>query len=146
MFFDLLNNVLFNKNTSEKKLREGLDELSPFMINRWGSMYDGNVCVLINATTNRFASIFEDKMRIYRMFLHIIPRLGRKRINYIKKKKVETDEEDQELIDTLSRELELSKKEINMYRLWLRIRLFFSTLFVRYEPKEKKGFIYEEDE
>jgi hypothetical protein len=115
MFFDLLNNVLFNKNTSEKKLREGLDELSPFMINRWGSMYDGNVCVLINATTNRFASIFEDKMRIYRMFLHIIPRLGRKRINYIKKKKVETDEEDQELIDTLSRELELSKKEINMY-------------------------------
>ena len=38
------------------------------------------------------------------------------------------------------------KKEINMYRLWLRIRLFFSTLFVRYEPKEKKGFIYEEDE
>ena len=115
MFFDSLNNILFNKNTSEKRVQEDLEEFSPFMINRWGSMYDGNTCTLINATTNRFTSIFEDKMRIYKMFLYIIPRLGRKRINYIKKKKVELDEEDQELIDTLAHELELSKKEINMY-------------------------------
>ena len=115
MFFDSLNNILFNKNTAEKKIQEDLEEFSPFMINRWASMYNGSVCTLINSTTNRFTSIFEDNTRVYKMFLHIIPRLGRKRINYIKKKKIEVDEEDQELIDTLAHELELSKKEINMY-------------------------------
>lgn len=115
-FFDVLNNVLYNKKTDTKILYDGIEEYSPFMINRWCSMHSPDVCCLVNITTNRLHSIFDDKLSQYKLHLNVIPRVNRKRINYIKKTKPvdKKDEAEQELIDALAHELELSKKEINM--------------------------------
>ena len=35
---------------------------------------------------------------------------------------------------------------MSIKRFILKIRLFFSTLFIRYSLKDKKGFIYENDD
>ena len=117
MFFNILNNVLYNKKVEPKILYDGIEEFSPFMLNRWCSMYSGDMCNLINVTTNKLHNIFEDKITQYKLFMHIIPRQSRKRINYLKKTKPadKDDDAEQEMIDTVARELELSRKEISMY-------------------------------
>jgi hypothetical protein len=114
-FFDVLNNVLYNKKTDTKILYNGIEEFSPFMLNRWCSMYNNDICSLINVTTNRLHNVFEDKLTQYKLFLNVIPRLDRRRIQYIKKVKPEVVDDEQEMTSTLARELELSEKEINMY-------------------------------
>jgi len=117
VFFNILNNVLYNKKVEPKILYDGIEEFSPFMLNRWCSMYSGDMCNLINVTTNKLHNIFEDKITQYKLFMHIIPRQSRKRINYLKKTKPadKDDDAEQEMIDTVARELELSRKEISMY-------------------------------
>ena len=116
-FFDVLNNVLYNKKNDNKILYDGIEEFSPFKINGWSSMHSPHMCNLIHVTTNKLHSIFDDKLLQYKMFINMIPRQDRRRIKYIKKTKQvdSSSEEETELIDALSRELELSKKEINMY-------------------------------
>ena len=116
-FFDVLNNVLYNKKNDNKILYDGIEEFSPFMINRWCSMHSPHMCNLVNVTTNKLHNIFDDKLLQYKMFINMIPRQDRRRIKYIKKTKQvdSSSEEETELIDALSRELEISKKEINMY-------------------------------
>ena len=114
-FFDVLNNVLYNKKTDTKILYNGIEEFSSFMLNRWCSMYNDDMCSLINVTTNRLHNVFEDKLTQYKLLLNVIPRLDRRRIQYIKKVKPEDVDDEQEMTSTLARELELSEREINMY-------------------------------
>lgn len=114
MFFDTLNNTLFNKNKDIKSLRDTSEDFSMFMMNRWASMYDGNMCNFINMTTNKLHSVFDDKLSQYRLSINCIPRLKRKHIRYIKKVKQEQQDVDDN-IDVLAQELELSKREINIY-------------------------------
>ena len=83
-----------------------------YMTNRWISMYNGNLAIIINSTVNWFGGIFETK-RDYYNFLHcIIPHVKRKRIHYIKKVK---QEEEFDNIDSLAKRLEISKREIKSY-------------------------------
>ena len=35
---------------------------------------------------------------------------------------------------------------MSIKRFILKIKLYVRTLFIRYEPKDKKGFIYEDDD
>lgn len=117
MFFDILNNTLYNKKTDSKTINEHEAEFSSFMINRWYSMHSNDACQIINVTTNKFCTLFENKSQTYKMFLHMLPKLTRKRINYIKKVKSNNDEDDDSDSQTslLAGQLELSKREINNY-------------------------------
>lgn len=114
MFFDILNNVLYNKKSDDHTLSTHEAEFSAFMLNRWCSMHSDQACNLINITTNKYCTLFEDKKLTYKMYIHMLPAMRSKRINYIKKiKNSDASDDDQLLIDQLACNVELSKREIN---------------------------------
>ena len=112
--FDCLNDILFTKRG---KLLRNVDEESEFnqyMINRWTSMYSPNMAILVNNTTNWLYSTFETKQQFYKFVLSIFPKVGRKRIHYIKKIKQDKEEE-LENLELIAQRLELSQREIKSY-------------------------------
>jgi hypothetical protein len=112
-FFDILRSLLFAKKTAEDLCSEGLQQFTPFMINRWISFYDNSKTIFINETFNKFASLFEDKNEMYKLYFNLIPQSKFKKINYIKKKK-ETQDEDPS-ITVIAKSNMLSKREIQQY-------------------------------
>ena len=84
--FDTLNSVLFKKNNNCLSTIDEESEFSPFMLNRWISMYSSNMAVYCN-TINKYLGIFERKKDIFNLFAAVIPAVPSKRINYIKRKK-----------------------------------------------------------
>jgi hypothetical protein len=112
-FFDILRSLLFAKKTAEDLCSEGLQQFTPFMINRWISFYDNSKTIFINETFNRFASLFEDKNEMYKLYFNLIPQSKFKKINYIKKKK-ETQDEDPS-VAVIAKGNMLSKREVQQY-------------------------------
>lgn len=117
MFFDTLNNILFEKNSSKITDVDALEQFSPYMINRWCSMYSPDMCHIVNDTTNRYHRLFDDKETMYKLYLNLLPRVNKRYIKYLKKNKQEkqTQDDQQQQVDLLSRTLELSKREISNY-------------------------------
>lgn len=112
--FDHLNDILFTKESKSLQNVEDEGDFQPYLVNRWISMYSPELAYIINETTNKYHSIFDEKRDTYKFLKVIMPRMRRKRINYIKKPK--KDQEDmQECVDILARSLEISKKEIINY-------------------------------
>lgn len=112
-FFDILRSLLFVKETANDLCSEGLQQFTPYMVNRWVSFYDNSKTIFINETFNRFASLFEDKSEMYKLYLNLIPQSKFKKINYIKKKK-ETQDEDPN-VAVIAKNNMLSKREIQQY-------------------------------
>jgi hypothetical protein len=112
--FDYLNDILFTKKEKSFQNVEDEGDFQPFLVNRWISMYSPELSYLINESSNKYHSVFTDKRDLFRFIKVIIPKMKRKRINYIKKVKKDT-EDIQESIDLLARNLEISKKEIYNY-------------------------------
>jgi hypothetical protein len=77
-------------------------------------MYSPQMAVLINSTTNKYYSIFETKKGNYKFLVSFLPKTRPYRINYIKKVSKEADDTSA-VISILSKNLELSKREINYY-------------------------------
>lgn len=65
--------------------------------------------------------IFDDKSVHYRFLHNMLPRERFSRINYIKKPKPES--KDSEIVQRIARGLELSKREINLYKDQLKLDL-----------------------
>ena len=112
-FFDILRSLLFAKKTAEDLCSEGLQQFTPYMVNRWISFYDNSKTIFINETFNKFASLFEDKNEMYKLYINLIPQSKFKKINYIKKKK-ETQDEDPS-VAVIAKSNMLSKREILQY-------------------------------
>jgi hypothetical protein len=112
-FFDILRSLLFAKKTAEDLCSEGLQQFTPYMVNRWISFYDNSKTIFINETFNKFASLFEDKNEMYKLYFNLIPQSKFKKINYIKKKK-ETQDEDPS-VGVIAKNNMLSKREILQY-------------------------------
>jgi hypothetical protein len=111
--FDFISSVLFTK---EKACLTSVDEesnFSPFMLNRWCSMYSKNTATFCNII-NRYLGVFEDKKDLYGLFVAVMPKVPSKRISYIKKIKEEKKEENSD-IEMLANNLELSEREIKQY-------------------------------
>jgi hypothetical protein len=71
---------------------------------------------IVNETSNRLGYRLQDNENWYKLFLTIIPRNVYKKINYLKKtKKSKVSTLDQEKIDALAYNLEMSKKEVLNY-------------------------------
>lgn len=91
--FDGINYLLFEKNKTELD-NEVLAGFVPYMVGRYLSFYDKAYVEYVNDTLNTYGHIFpvmEDKFRFYD---NIIPKLKRKKIEYVKKAKVEKKEEE----------------------------------------------------
>ena len=115
-FFNVLNDIVFYKKGDQLNNVDYYGDFSPFLINRWVSMYSPNMCRVINDTMNRYHSLFEDKSQLYKLYINLLPKQPQKYIRYIKKvKKEESDEGEDDQIELLAKSVELSKREINMY-------------------------------
>jgi hypothetical protein len=112
-FFDILRSLLFTKKTAEDLCSEGLQQFTPYMVNRWISFYDNSKTIFINETFNKFASLFEDKNEMYKLYVNLIPQSKFKKINYIKKKKETQDENPS--VAVIAKNNMLSKREILQY-------------------------------
>lgn len=83
--FDYLNNILFVKSKYNPQNMEYFNKYTPYMVNRWLSMFDGETANIINDTTNKTNYLGNDKEMHYKMLLNIVPQKSYSRINYIKK-------------------------------------------------------------
>ena len=112
--FSFINDILFKKKGDVLDNIDTESEYNPYMINRWISMYSPQMSILINSTTNKYYSIFDTKKGNYRFLVSFLPKSRPYRIIYIKKASKESDDST-EVINTLSKNLELSKREISYY-------------------------------
>lgn len=111
--FDFISSTLFTKKKTCLNTVDEESNFSPYMLNRWCSMYSPTVATFSNIL-NKYLSVFESKTDLYSLFVAVMPKVSSKRIFYIKKAKEEKTEED-ENIEMLAANLELSKREINQY-------------------------------
>ncbi len=77
--------MLFDKKG--EMTNELLEEFSPYMVTRYLSFYDDDLLNYANETVNKYNSIFENDEERFRFFENVIPKLKRKRINYISRKR-----------------------------------------------------------
>ena len=110
LMFKLIHNVLHKK---DKSLKFKEEDFSFFLFQRWLSMASAINAKIVNETSNRMYYWFEDNEKWYKLFLTILPKTSYKKINYLKKiKKDKANKMDQEEIDTLANNLEMSKREV----------------------------------
>lgn len=119
--FNYLSSILFTKKHITNGDLDQQSDYQPFLINRWCSMLDKHTCTLLNVTANTLYSVLEDKYRHWQFLHYLIPRSRFKRINYIKKDK--HSDKSKDIILKLSRKLELSTREINVYVKQLKLDL-----------------------
>lgn len=114
--FNYISNILFTKKDRYLKTIDQQSDYQPFLINRWCSMLNKQTCHLINTTSNTIYQVLDSKRDHYKFLHFILPRDKFRRINYIKKNKnsSENKEEDNN-ISKVAKNLQLSKREINLY-------------------------------
>jgi hypothetical protein len=88
--FKAINYLLFSKRKPELD-NEILEEFSPYMVNRYLSFYDESFSDYTNETINTYGNIFKNKEDQFRFYEQIVPRLQKRKINYIKKPKEEIE-------------------------------------------------------
>ena len=110
--FNHLNDILFDKTGNNLSNVDHESDYNMYMINRWISMYSADTCNVINSTVNWLHPIFETKQQHYTFLSKILPVYRKKFIQYIKKNKEQDNNSDDEHINLLSKNLELSKKEV----------------------------------
>jgi hypothetical protein len=83
--FNSINHILFDKKG--EMTNELLEEFSPYMVTRYLSFYDKDLLKYANETVNRYSQIFDTDEETFRFFENVIPKLKRKNIKYISKRK-----------------------------------------------------------
>jgi hypothetical protein len=112
--FDIISDILFYKKKNCLTTVDEEQEFSPYLVNRWLSMYSPLVVKHCNFI-NKYQGIFESKKSLYSLFMAIFPKMPYKKINYFKKTKEDKDSEKNELINKISHNMELSTREIKQY-------------------------------
>lgn len=111
--FDFISSVLFTKKKNCLNTVDEEGEFSPYMLNRWCSMYSQTTATFSNIV-NKYLGVFDNKKDLYNLFVAVMPKVSSRRISYIKKVKEEKKEENND-IEMLANNLELSQREINQY-------------------------------
>lgn len=97
--FKAINHILF-ENSSEEIDSETLEEFVPYMVTRYFSFYDdGKYLDYINSTINKYHGIFKSIEEEYKFYENVIPKLKKKKINYIKK--IKKDKINQDTINAI---------------------------------------------
>lgn len=114
-FFKVISNIQTKRSLDFVLSR---DNFVPYMISRYLSFYDPVFIKLINETSNRFnGSLEEDNFNtMYNYFISFFPKVPNKFIKYVKKETTKVIQEDtditEEMIERMSRNLEISKREV----------------------------------
>lgn len=90
--FEHIDNLLTYKK--DHTLVNG-ESVPIFLTQRWISMYSPQLCNIINETSNTQYEAFDSEQDFYDYILAVVPKVKRKKINYIKKSK---DKPDKDLI------------------------------------------------
>jgi len=113
--FDFISNILFTKKQKFLDNIDSASEFSPFILNRWISMYSPEIVPLCNAI-NRYLGVFENKTELYSLFFSVFNKQPSKKINYFKKNKEQKQENnDLDLYKKIANSKELSFREIKEY-------------------------------
>lgn len=73
---------------------ELLEEFSPYMVARYLSFYDKDLLKYANETLNVYGQIFNTDEEKFRFFENVIPKLKRKNIKYVSKKRLTKEKEE----------------------------------------------------
>lgn len=114
MLFDFLKDILYKKSGNILNL-ESEQEFQPYMLQRWISFYSQNYVPLLNKTLNVLYKSFDTKYDWYKIFLTTIPRTIFKKIKYVKKQKQKKQPDLDNLYTYLSKQYQLSKREVEFY-------------------------------
>lgn len=112
--FEIISNIIFSKNKNCLNTVEEESEFQPYLVNRWLSMYSADIAKTSNII-NKYLGIFDTKKELFNLFCSIFPRVPYKKITYFKKNKEQKNIENEEIISLISRNKELSKREIREY-------------------------------
>ena len=107
-FFDFVNNIAFDREQLDINITDS-QLYSAYITNRYITFLNKESALLINSTINKYGQGFNNETH-YNFLFNLIPKVRRKFIRYVKKKKV--DKKDFEL---LSKRHELSQREIQLY-------------------------------
>ena len=108
--FDFIEATIFTKNSELLQSTDDEKEFSPFMVNRWVSMYSPEMANVVNETTNRYSTIFENKKELLNFYVSVLPKVKFKRIAYIKKNT--KDSKDIENIELMAKTQQTSQRDI----------------------------------
>ena len=108
--FDIIADILFTKKKSSLTNIDNESSFSPFMLNRWVSMYSNSLAIKCNFL-NKFIAF--NKQTTYTLFFNIFDKMPQKKITYYKKNKEINEVDSKEPM--IARSLELSYREIRLY-------------------------------
>ena len=107
--FDAINYLLHEKNKPELD-PDLLQEFNPYFTSKVFSYYDsGKYSSYINDTLNLYSNIFNNKEDEFKFFDAVIPKLKRRKSEYIKKPALGKVKEDRQHIPDFS-----SKREVDL--------------------------------
>jgi hypothetical protein len=104
--FDYIKDI-----TTYKKGNLPLDGYMPFIVNRWLSFIDPQVCSAINESVNNLGNITKDYH--YKLLLKLYPKSKVPFIKYVKKIKEEKTKEDNK-ISLMAMSLQMSEREVKL--------------------------------
>lgn len=111
--FDYISDILFTKKKNLLNTVDEESEFTPFLVNRWLSMYSTSVAQDCNII-NKYLSIFDSKKELYSLFHAVFLKHPSRKINYFKRTKSEKTE-DNGLVQRIAASKELSQREIKEY-------------------------------
>lgn len=107
--FDFIADILFKKQKNTLTNIDTESIFSPYMINRWVSMYSNSLAIKCNLL-NKYLIL--DKKSLFSLFINIFDKVSQKKITYFKKTK---EKEKTEEAPAFHKALELSRREIYIY-------------------------------
>lgn len=111
-----INRILYKTKPSEVSNVSDDTDFTPFMLQRWCSMYSSDIANLLNETSNRHWPALNTKEEWFNYLDAIIPQCKFKSYKYIKKKKdSESKAKDKESAAKVAAALEISSREVNQY-------------------------------
>jgi len=113
--FDIINAFLFKKKNIQSLNLEDDSAFQPFLVNRWLSFYSTDIARFTNATFNKFSSLFEDKNDLFKFYKALTPERRFKRINYVKKVKIQKNEEFDKKLKVVAENKMISQRELKQY-------------------------------
>jgi len=120
--FDFIKDILFTKSKASFNNIDSESIFTPYMLNRWASMYSNTLTLYCNIL-NKYYQFSAEKADIFNLFLHVFPKVKQKKIFYIKKTKP-AEKTDEDVNTTLiANSLEISQREAMLYKSMLNTAL-----------------------
>ena len=91
--FDIIADILFTKKKTSLSNIDNESSFSPFMLNRWISMYSNSLAIKCNLL-NKFITF--NKQTAYTLFFNIFDNITHKKITYYKKNKESAENDEKE--------------------------------------------------